>query len=418
MRNRMSRTLLLLAATILALPALSRQIHTIRIDPSRTFGGTVSEYFEHVDYIPLETTKNSLFGAPNWLIVTDSSIVIGDRDTWHLLFFSSEGKFIVKHPLPKEARDFSQKLIIEKDIRTNDIVVTCFPHNTGVGEVQAYTARGLLKKRERPRFQNGEAFTRIYFEAGQYALNMVKYLRPNGKLPADMIPLIKVYDTNGRFIKNLFSLAPADNPFAFTFAGGISVSQIQEINSGYFVVPFDYRLYKVTKDTVTLLGKFIFPAKNVLPVTDFSDYRKFDSLSRLKNSDFNLVQTVKNVSVFRNKILFTLQKRVTLVPSGGVIFDPLNFMFDTEKNELMSFERVVPDSLSYYLPIMDGFSSTSGMNLHNGCLYSSISSLNMFTAFEKVKSKNPAFPPALLTYFETQTRESNPVIVKMRMKGY
>lgn len=166
------------------------------------------------------------------------------------------------------------------------------------------------------------------------------------------------------------------------------------------------------------MGRFIFPAKNVLPAVDLSDYKKFDSLSKAKNSDFNLVQTVKNVSCFNNKILFNVQKRVSLVPSGGVIFDPLNFMFDAGKNELMSFERIVPDTLSYYLPIMDGFSSTSGMNLHNGYLYSSMSSLNMFKAYEGVKSKNPPYPPVLLDYFSTQTRESNPVIVKMSLKGF
>jgi hypothetical protein len=391
---------------------------TVRIDPRRVSGGNVADYFSEIEYIPLETTKNSLFGVPQWLLITDSSIVIGDRDTWQLLFFDAKGRFIVKYPLPKEAKDFSQRMMIEKNVRTNDIVVTCYPNSTGFGQITTYSGKGRLLKRERHKFQNGEAYTRIYLGSGQYALNLAKYLQPNGKLSQDQIPLIKEYDANNRFVKDLFSLAPADNPFAFTFAGGLSVSQAEDNSGGYFVVPFDYRLYKITKDSISRVGRFIFPDRNVLPAVDFSDYNKYESLAKAKNNDIKLVQTVKNVSCFNKKILFNIQKRVSLIPAGGKIFDPLNFMFDTEKKELMSFERVVPDTLSYYLPIMDGFSSTNGMNLNKGYLYSSMSSLEMFRAYEANKSKNPLYPSVLLDYFSTQTRESNPVIVKMRLKDF
>jgi len=391
---------------------------TIRIDPRRVSGGKVADYFSEIEYIPLETTKNSLFGVPQWLIITDSSIVIGDRDTWQLLFFDAKGRFIVKYPLPKEAKDQSQKMIIEKNTRTNDIVVTSYPNRTGFGQITTYSVNGRLLKKERYKFQNGEVYTRINFSSGGYALNLVKFIPPNGSLSREQIPLIKEYDAKSRFVKDLFSLAPADNPFAFTFAGGLSVSQTEDNNGGYFVVPFDYRLYKITGDSISQVGRFIFPDRNVLPPVDFSDYKKYESLAIAKNTDIKLIQTVKNVSCLNNKILFNVQKRVSLLPSGGVIFDPLNFMFDTEKKELMSFERVVPDSLSYYLPIMDGFSSTNGMNLHKGHLYSSMSSLEMFRAYEGNKSKNPLYPPVLLNYFSTQTRESNPVIVKMSLKYF
>lgn len=390
----------------------------IYIDPRKVSGGKVSDHFSEIEYIPLETTKNSLFGVPQWLIITDSSIVIGDRDTWQLLFFDAKGRFIVKYPLPKEVKDLSQKMIIEKNVRTNDIVVTSYPNKTGFGQIQTYSSKGRLLKKDRYKFQNGEAYTRIYLKAGRYALNRVNFLQPDGKLSPDKISLIKEYDAENRFVKDLFSLAPADNPFAFTFAGGVSVSQTEDGGDAYFVIPFNYRLYKIAGDSISQVARFFFPARNVLPAADFSNIKKYDSLAIAKNTDFKLVQTVKNVNCVNKKILFNVQKRVSLIPAGGVIFDPLNFMFDTEKNELVSFERIVPDSLSYYLPIMDGFSSTAGMNLRKGNLYSSMSSLEMFRAYEGNKAKNPLYPPVLLDYFSTQTRESNPVIVKMSLKDF
>ena len=58
--------------------AHSQNVPVLRIDPSGAYGGTYSEYFDDIEYIPLETTKESLFGYIVQLIITDSSFVITD----------------------------------------------------------------------------------------------------------------------------------------------------------------------------------------------------------------------------------------------------------------------------------------------------------------------------------------------------
>lgn len=55
--------------------AYAQQVRKLRIDPKQAYGGHVSEYCEDVEYIPLETTKESLFGNINSLIITDTSLL-------------------------------------------------------------------------------------------------------------------------------------------------------------------------------------------------------------------------------------------------------------------------------------------------------------------------------------------------------
>lgn len=59
----------------------------IRINPGQAYGGTMQEYFDSIEYIPLETTQESLFGDISQLLVTDTGFVINDSDTKTILFF-------------------------------------------------------------------------------------------------------------------------------------------------------------------------------------------------------------------------------------------------------------------------------------------------------------------------------------------
>jgi hypothetical protein len=84
--------LILLAASILT----NAQATTLRIDPSSARGGTVSQLFDEVNFIPLETIKESLFGRIDQLEVTDKYFVILDDNTNSILIFDKTGKFHAK----------------------------------------------------------------------------------------------------------------------------------------------------------------------------------------------------------------------------------------------------------------------------------------------------------------------------------
>ncbi|MEO9021742.1 MAG: 6-bladed beta-propeller [Ginsengibacter sp.] len=70
----MSRIVIILSFILCSVLSIA-QPTTIRIDPANARGGTTSQIFDEVNYIPLETTKESLFGQIDQLAVTEKYFV-------------------------------------------------------------------------------------------------------------------------------------------------------------------------------------------------------------------------------------------------------------------------------------------------------------------------------------------------------
>jgi len=67
---------------------------TLRIDPDNARGGTASQIFDSLEFIPLETTKESLLGSIDQLEIVDSFFIILDmRGSHSILIFNRNGKF-------------------------------------------------------------------------------------------------------------------------------------------------------------------------------------------------------------------------------------------------------------------------------------------------------------------------------------
>ncbi|TKG94472.1 6-bladed beta-propeller [Puteibacter caeruleilacunae] len=74
-----------------------QQIKSIKIDCQKHESFVYSDLFENPEFIPLETTKESIIGGINRIQVSKDYIIILDRDISSSLFvFSRQGKFIRK----------------------------------------------------------------------------------------------------------------------------------------------------------------------------------------------------------------------------------------------------------------------------------------------------------------------------------
>lgn len=69
---------------------------TLRLDPGSTRGITVSQLFDEVKFVPLETTPESLFGEISRLEVANNCYIISDQDTHCILLFNLDGSFKTK----------------------------------------------------------------------------------------------------------------------------------------------------------------------------------------------------------------------------------------------------------------------------------------------------------------------------------
>jgi hypothetical protein len=71
----------------------SINVNTLIEHSSRSY---LSEYFESLEYVKLETSEESLIGQIDNLAISDNYIVIYDNTVNHILLFSRDGKFIRK----------------------------------------------------------------------------------------------------------------------------------------------------------------------------------------------------------------------------------------------------------------------------------------------------------------------------------
>lgn len=393
----------------------AQEVPRLRIDPAHAYGGNVSEYFETVEYIPLETTKESLFGDVYEIVVTDSSYVISDIDTRSIYFFSHSGKFITK---VKNLIWFFHERV------KNQIVVGKFDDDPAKEEFIYYSLQGKkLKSRPMKIDSNRPA---DFFEmehstplGNDYFLNCnscdVTDPANKNRLPCYFLSIYK----NNQLHKQLI---PAVEEFSTAISriwGSVTPPTDVQNGSFYVSTPLDYRVFKVNKDTAIQLFQFIFPQNRVLPkeVIESNDVNYIDSLQDAGLRKETLILNLVNISLTGSKLFFKIlpgSYRITF--NNSINEYQYNFVYDTSSQKLISFDRMTPDSLSSFLPIMSEGSKHKGLLRNNEHLYGYISSLALFASKEATQNKNPQYPPVLQQYFKTQNRKSNPVIVKMKLK--
>src|ERR1700678_2149632 len=91
MKYLIALILILLNRSLTAQPTI-----TLRLDPDNSRGGPASQIFDSIEFIPLQTTSESLFGSIDQLEVADSLFIILDVRSHSILLFHRNGKFYTK----------------------------------------------------------------------------------------------------------------------------------------------------------------------------------------------------------------------------------------------------------------------------------------------------------------------------------
>lgn len=403
-----------LLSLLFSISLLSYAQEKIRIDPSRSYGGSVSEYFEDIEYIPLETTKESLFGDINQMVITDNTIVVYDNDTKSILFFTMKGKYIRKIAVKN-----SSYVSLSKG-KNGDIIVST-SKNTKKGSVlveNIYSIDGIKKSQLKINsFEDG--LIKIddgYFLSGgscNYTNN-----------PKDSVyHLINIYKGDVLYK----SLLPYNQKLyaGFCKLGGTiplksNNSKITD-NSILISTPYEHIVYKVTKDTALRMFQFVFPtdwsiSANIL---NSNNPKLIDSVyQQINRNGSRIIQDVRNIEYYNDNILFKITPKSYIRAAGSTATQQYNFIYNTLSTKLISIERLTSDEKNYFLPIIGNgpIAVFDGLYFHQGTYYTPISSLEMFNTQQANKSKNVFYSSVLQEYFKTQNRKSNPVIVRMKLK--
>jgi len=387
----------------------SSKIVTLRLDPQSARGATVSQLFDEVKFVPLETTKESLFGNISQFKTIDNLYLIFDYDTKAILIFNLEGKYITKIDATKleSNKDNNEKMQFYgfTTIKDNNqqLIAIYTPKNA-----QLYDLKGKFVKKipnEKFNFNNDTEF-----EDGKTKVTQGLFIK-NGKDSTYFQLGLKHQnpsDSIGYFKDDIKKYAK-DEWFGYS---GISK---YAPNEAFFISHYNYNIYRVTPNNVALAYKIIFPVQNSLP-DDFLT---------------NPIYVKKRLTYFQDnkKVIYGLGMPYLFgnnlfLKTHSFYWDKdrkSNLIYNLKTTELTSFQDIEPDSLSHFLPITDSgftydFENRGFLAFENDRFYTSYSSLAMRTFKERSAGKTTKYPALLENYFKVSDRKSNPVLVILKPK--
>ncbi len=390
----------------------AQAVEKLRIDPAMAFGGTVSEYFEQINYVPLETTKESLFGDISQLVITDSSYVIHDYDTKAVLFFSLAGKYIMKIKFKEGIYP-----LISCDKEKKRIVISNYDGSIekSVTKYYSFVGKELV----------GELSVKSILRTNLISLNNGFYVGTGscyfgrGMKPVDSISyLLKIYKGDSLY-KSFLPYNQTINTAPCAFAGWPQkISKSPEDGVVYASTPFDGSIYKVTKDTVVKAYQVVFPVSRSIPknIAESKDMKVIDSLRNANWPGENVIVSLANIFFQGNLLFFKINAAKYMWTQGSEFEKQYNFILDMKTGKLVSMERMKPDEMNGFLPFVGMRIAWNGLDYIDGSFYTSVSSLQLFNAKEATAERKPKYSPVMENFFAKENRKSNPVIVQLKLK--
>ncbi|MEO6682979.1 MAG: 6-bladed beta-propeller [Ginsengibacter sp.] len=403
--------------------AAAQQPRTLRIDPDFATGMPVSQVFEEVNFIPLETTRESLFGTINQLGISDQYFIILDRSTNAILIFQKDGKYHTK-------------------ISMKGLNVYSFEYEKDHDRIRVYSTNDKdlgrqLRERAESDVADAVRLMRRFFKVEYFDLNGKSLKIPATKksltlenlssitLPGDYMFSnfaiadegmkeesfeLKLYK-NGELYQSYFPYTHNKESARYGLylrnPSGFSVSQFDTVL--YFTRPLDYSIYELSPHSFNERFQIVFPMKNTFPQTFITDKMTGNDRRNFLRDNPALITGISNIHERGNRLFFKINNSAQR-RSGTT-----SILYDLKTDQVISINKMSPDSSSYFLPVFDfAFSNESFKVADANYLYSYTSSLRMFQAIEENATKGITYPLSLDQYIKTGNKKDNPVIVQLK----
>lgn len=375
----------------------------IRVSPDNATGGSASEIFEEINYIPLETKRASLFGKIDQLHVTDSLFLILDHDINAILIFFKDGRFRAKidggseskayHPLGIQAFFVDkEKEEIKYKLGETRIIV----YNFSGEKVREET---IIPSRHYYIFPDNEA---VFFNFNTSGKNNQEDL--NNEL---------VWQRNGKTYQSALSYSVKDPVIAtadWVYKNGTPFYEGGNDTIVFYSRPFDYTIYQISPKTFIEKYSFLFPASLSLP-PDFRTNREYHGkrFFLLRDKYSKSVAAITNFYKVGEIVCFSL---------FSLTFNKNNtFFYNLQSSNLISFDHITPGNANSFLPLKADF-SFGGIHTTDGrYFYSSVSSADMFNARNINSKRELRYPGPISTFFSKGSKNDNPVIVQLKTKS-
>jgi hypothetical protein len=114
----------------------------------------------------------------------------------------------------------------------------------------------------------------------------------------------------------------------------------------------------------------------------------------------------QNKKAVKQLYVYNLNNRYINIGLQGMYYDNQQFIYDTQIKGFYSVEKIVPDSLTFYLPLCNNYSFKDGPLVYSRLFFTDIQK-----SAEEHKKDNIVYPPLLQAYLSKATTESNPVLI-------
>jgi len=368
---------------------------TLRIDPDNARGGTASQIFDSLEFIPLETTKESLLGSIDQLEIVDSFFIILDmRGSHSILIFNRNGKFHARIKAEGGNRFLGYFSINRK---ANQIIIT----NNFDDSLLIYNFNGnLVNKLPYPQEKVNSLY---YFNNGNVVYNFRRNTPSEpfdigySKDFTDITKYINKYDP--RYQDDQYNIM--NDPINFSGEPG----------SCMFSLPFDYTVYELNDTGIIRKYTFVFPLGYSLP-PDFSTDSMFaDKRAQYVYRDHihsKMIWDINPVYKVGNYLLFSVLD-LTLK-----VYGIRNFLYNFKNGNLLSFSRVTGDSSSFYFPFLNTtLDKVEGV--YGDKIFTSLPAVRILSLSKDI-TQEVNYPQGLDELIKTGTKMNNPVIIQFRLR--
>ncbi|MEJ7559994.1 MAG: 6-bladed beta-propeller [Pedobacter sp.] len=382
--------------------SFSKNITTkkLYINPEYARGGLDSTIFRSVTFIPLETTKESIFGKIYKMEVTGDYFILSDQNTSSILIFDKKGKFKTKIDGRKFEKGMSVDFTVDHEQR--HIITRSFK------TLLRFNFEGKLVKQSsmnelystiaslNPNTLAYSPFVYLTRSIKKDSINyFVKYLR-NISVDKQLQPFnVLQYGTPA----NLATM-DTQKPYNFYYSG------IK--NKLLFTGNYNTNIYELSSSGIENTYTLVFPQANSLPVDSVANLPTVIEMQTYLKKNEEQIYNLRGLYSIGNSLYFE-----TVMTS--LMAKDRYFIYNIKTQDLVSLNRISPGMMSHYLPLLSYYGSIIGCD--GKYIYSTVSSLDMFQAKEATALKKANYPPLIEEYFNTQDRKSNPVIVQLQPLG-
>lgn len=388
------RPLIVLTLLFLTSGAFAQQV--LRIDPDGAMGGSSSQIFDSVTYIPLESSKESLFGRVDKLVVTDHFFFILDHNTDVIVVFRKDGRFYSKISMESLIHTPNREFLGIRDFTVNEATGTILVrHSEDLGSLYALDLHGKLKRR---------ISDKVWWDF--HCMDNNHYLMVSGGDIVDSARHIDgnciITDTSTSVLEKSL-LRHVELGYNLTLGEAITGGQGRSV---FYTRTFDYTAYRIDTQGIADTYRFIFPHSYSLPANFLDTAFMPKQRDYLEKND--AVTGISGVYKIGENLLFCINRSQPPVRS--------TFMYGLKTGILYNLDQVSLDSTNGFVPIseIDDFHI---LDADGTGFYTVVPAFEIGQYRDYAKDKHPVYSKEIQAFFLRNNKNSNPVIVRITPKG-